>query len=127
MDTLIIPRRITRDYILLHPEYVFIYSASVHHEKGFGQASVAKGCPNAFPVPVRWSYCRSNGWFDDNNYLNISIEIEVAISNIPIDKPIIPFPKIGEGASRLRYNAPKCYAFLMSEIDKIKYPEIRYE
>jgi len=93
----------------------------------FGQAQEAHKLPNTFGMPCRWSYCRSNGYFSDNDYLNSTIEIEVAIAAIPLDKPVIPFPKIGEGASRLRYNAPKCYQFLMSEIVKIAYPNIRYE
>lgn len=127
MEPIYIPRKLTKDYVILNTNYNFIYGSSVHHEKYFGNAAICQRLCNTYAIPVRWSYCRADGWFYDSNYLNASIEIEVAIDKIPKDKPIIPFPKIGEGASRLRYGSPKLYAFLMEKLNEIKYGNIIYE
>lgn len=123
-----VPRRITVDYIKQSP-YYFIYSSSVHAEVPAGQASVGMLCKDkCFKVPVRYSQCRSSGFFQDNAFnFDIKIEIDVAIAKIPLDgTPIIPFHKIGEGFSSLRWNAEKSYKYLMGEIKKIAYPNIEY-
>jgi hypothetical protein len=41
-------------------------------------------------------------------------------------KPIIPFPRMGCGRSRMKEFAPNHWAWMMSEIDRIKYPNIEY-
>ena len=124
---IVIPKRLDRKFIqFANPQWIFIYSCAVHKERGFGQASVCKGLENCFGIPVRNSYCLSSGFFSDNDP-NYRIEVDVALSKIPLDgRIIIPIPKIGEGASRLIEFAPKLYAHIKAELDKIKYPLIKY-
>lgn len=101
------------------------------HELPHGQAAIAldKRCKDkCFRVCVRWKQCRSSGYFNDNALDEIKEEIDACIKRIPRDgKPIIPFPKIGEGNSQMKWYAPKSYDYLMSEINKIKYQNIIYQ
>ena len=124
---IIIPYHPSRDFLSTHP-YIFVFGSSVHNPKPFGQARNALGLPNCFGIPTRWSYCRSNGYFSDGSFIDIKIEIDVAISKIPVDdgRPIIVFRKIGEGNSRMLEFAPKSHKYLLEQLDKIKSKDIQW-
>lgn len=112
--------KLTREDIERSPGVTFIYSSTVHREVPHGQASVCIGNPNCFRVPVRWSLCKSSGYFNDNALIDIKIEIDVAISKIPRDKQIVILKRIGEGASRMNEFAPKAYEYLHEQLNKLK-------
>ena len=127
MQTIVLPRRLDKLFIQLAPaDWVFLYSSSVHNEKLAGQASVCIGEPNCYRIPVRWSQCRSSGYMSDNQMRDIMIELEVAISKVPSGVIVIPFPRIGCGASRFLEFAPKCWNAMNQLIDEIKYKNITY-
>lgn len=108
--------KLTREDIERSPGVTFIYSSTVHREVPHGQASVCIGNPNCFRVPVRWSLCKSSGYFSDSQMRDIKIEIDVAISKIPLDKPLYVLGRIGEGASRMSEFAPNSWKYLMDSI-----------
>lgn len=111
--------KLTRENIAKDREHNYVFSSSVHKAVARGQAAECLGLPNCFPVPVRWSMCASSGHFQDNCFRDVRIEIDVAISKIPTDKPLIILPHIGWGHSRMRELAPKCYEYLMKELQKL--------
>lgn len=121
-----IPRIIRRDFIRNHETlYYFLYSAPVSLAKSYGQiAEILDTC--CYPVPTRWKLCRSSGFFNDNEFDDVSELIDSWLNDVPKDRPVIPFLNIGCGGSRMRDLAPKLYAHLVKEIDKIKYPHIVY-
>lgn len=92
-----------------------------------GQCGVAEGLQNAFPLPVRWSQCKSSGYFNDNQMDEIIEALDYWLMMVPRDKPIIPFRKIGHGSSRMFEFSPKCWFYMHKEIDKVKYGNIIYE
>lgn len=122
-----IPRRIYREYITAHRELTFVYAYD-YQRKGFGgQSYSAFGEPNAFPVSTMRKLCRNTRYWTDMEYDLVSNILSIEISNIPRDKPIILFPKIGLGCSRMSEIAPRLYKYLVSELDKIKYQNVIYE
>jgi len=52
--------------------------------------------------------------------------LEEAFAAIPSDRPIILFPKIGNGDSRMHKLAPLCWAYMMNHLNAIK-AEYRYD
>lgn len=127
LPTLYIPRRIDRVYITAHPNYLFVYSSAENVPYYMGQASEGEGNNNAYPVPVRFSLCRSSGYWSDNSFSDHKETVDYWLKDIPKDgRPIIPFPMIGNGASRLKEFAPRLHAYIHSEIKKIAYPYIEY-
>jgi len=94
-----------------------------------GQPYECKDEPNAFAVPVRWKCCTDSSAFMHDLQFNVLIKpaIDERIADIPIDgRLIILLPKIGEGYSRMRIQAPESWAYLMEQLDKIAYKEIEY-
>ena len=112
-----IPNRITREFIQAHPELTFVFSCDVHKKSFFGQSYHAFGESNAYPVPVMWKACKSSGFFQNSQYSEIIKSIDEHLEKIPRDKPIIVFPKIGKGHSRM-------YVYLINKLDSIKHKDI---
>lgn len=115
-----------RRWISQHHELNFVYALDLKGKGGLGQCWEAFGEPNCFPVPTLVGACCNKEFFYDIMYNTYVPQIEKAIARIPTDKPIIPFPKIGLGCSRMREFAPKMYAHLISLIEKIQYQNIKY-
>lgn len=123
-----IPKWITREFITKNKDrYIFLYSCCLDVEKFSGQASEIL-YENCFGIPVRKSMCKSSGYFHDSEYdsLVLSINKYLGLIEYPNSKPIIPFPNIGDGGSRLREFAPNIYKYIKECIDYIKYPNIIY-
>lgn len=121
-----IPARLTREYIAEHPEWTFVHSRCYWPDIYAGPSELCKGLSNCYGVPVRWKLCRSSGYFSDNQRDTIIPAIDEAIALIPRDRPILLFPKIGCGESRMIVLAQKCYIHLHAELSKIK-AEFKYD
>lgn len=126
MENLVIPYRIHRDYIIRHPEYNFVHSKCFWPNIFVGPSEVCKGLNNCFGVCVRWKLCKSSGYFSDNQRESIEAALEKDFAAIPSDRPIILFPKIGNGDSRMHKLAPLCWAYMMNHLNAIK-AEYRYD
>jgi hypothetical protein len=119
-----IPRHISETFITNHCDYTFIYSFDYHRKSALGQCVYAHGKDNCYPVPVLIKFCANPTYFQD--FEEAKKMIQEFLDVIPRTKPVIPFPKIGEGHSRLKEFSLKTYMWLHSQLDKIKYPNIRY-
>lgn len=126
MENLVIPYRLSREYIISHPELVFVHSRCFWPTIFVGPSEVCRGLNNCYGVPVRWKLCKSSGLFQDSQLGAITTAIEEAVAAIPTDRPVILFPKIGNGDSRMSTLAPKAWAYLMSKLNAIKYPHYTY-
>jgi len=124
---IIVPRFITRKFIQLHPEWIFLYGHDLAGKGTFGQAWEAHNEPNTYPIPTCYKMCKNSMYFQDSQYEEITGYLIFAFVHLPKDKPIIPFPKIGEGYSRMKELAPKCFKYMKQELDKIKYPNIKID
>lgn len=125
-----IPWRISHEFIILHPNYNFVYSTNTFNGSVYGQAAMARNCPNAFGVPVRHRFCRSNlnSYFNDSAFeMHLKALIDDAIAAVPRDKPVVVFHKIGEGDSGLKWRAPKTFAYLHARLKEIEYPHIQWD
>jgi hypothetical protein len=116
---IIIPAYISREFIEAHPEWNFVYPTNFWQTQRVGPALICTGLPNCFGVPVRWTLCKSSGYFQDAQFDQLKTQIDLDIAEIPRDKPIVLFPKIGCGNSRMHILAPKTYLYLHEELDKI--------
>lgn len=125
-EQILIPRRITRDFILSNKNLTFLVGCSVHNEPFRGAALECKGLENCFGIPVRWSMCKSSGYFNDGHSKDIEIELLVALSKLPDNCILVPFPKIGLGASRMAEFAPKTFKLMNYNLKKICYSYIKY-
>lgn len=126
--TINVPAWITRDFIRAHKhEYIFLYSCPVNLNKVTGQmAEILIDC--CYPVPVRDKMCKSSGYWSDQTYGDNIILIHDWLEDVPKNtgKPIIPFPYIGSGGSRLKEFAPQTFKYLREAIMRIAYPNIVY-
>lgn len=127
LPEILIPHWITRAFISQHKELTFLYSDDYLGNSFQGQAAQAAGESNAFPIPVkRRGICRrDDAYFYDKDFDLHCDKLEYYFERIPLDKPIIPFPRIGEGDSEIQTKAPKLYAYIMKRIAKMAYPNIR--
>lgn len=124
---LIIPAQLTREYIIRHPDIIFVHSKPHFPVVPCGPAAVCKGLSNCYGVPVRWRYCKSSGYFSDNFWLELKRFIDAAIAEIPRDgRPIVLFRKIGNGDSQMHRFAPKSWTYMMEQLNAIK-SEVIYE
>lgn len=119
-----VPLRITNLFICEHREYNFLYSFDYHKKSAMGQCIVAHGESNTYPIPVLIKFCASPVYFQ--NFEEAKKMMQEFLDVIPLDKPMIPFPKIGLGFSRLKEFSLKSYLWLHQELDKIKYPNIKW-
>lgn len=114
---IIVPYKIYTSFIQSHSEVNFLYSIDYLMKGGFSQSIVCYGEPNCYPIPTVYKYCANTVYWQDNHY---AIDcIDEFMDKIPLDKPIIPFRKIGEGCSRMNELCPKVYEYMKSRIYRI--------
>lgn len=122
-----VPYKLTREYILSHPEINFVHSRCYWPAFCAGPCELCKGLNNCYGIPVRWKYCKSSGYFSDSQRESIIPAIDKAIEAIPCgDKPIVLFPKIGNGNSRMHIIAPICWQYMMDKLNAIKSQDYTY-
>lgn len=126
--TIIVPNPITNAFICSHRDYIFVYGYDLMGKGALGQCVVAKDEINCFPVYTTRNGCKSSGFFQDSMIEEIkkrNIEAIAKILDASGNKlPIIPFPKIGRGHSRMFEFAKESYKWLMNELNAIAYPKI---
>lgn len=130
MTKIILPSRITREFIQLHPNWIFLYGSDYLGKSFFGAAYSAHGEPNAYPIPTIWKLCPSSGekFMDDGLYPFFKMLIDERIDDIPLgQEPILPFPKIGEGHSQMKTRSPKLFNYMKERINAIAYPNIEID
>lgn len=111
-------------------KFIFVYGND-HLDRCFlyGQPYECKDELNAWHVPVRWKCCTDSSAYIHDFHFNCLTKdaIDRCIGDIPKDgRLIIPLPKIGEGYSRMRIQAPKSWAYLKEQLDNITAKDIQY-
>lgn len=121
-----IPRRIYREFIIEHRELTFIYGYD-YQRKGFGgQSYSSHGEPNSYAVSTMRKLCRNTRYWTDGEFDFVKGILDEELAAIPRLNPIILYPKIGRGCSRMFEIAPRLYQYMISELDKIRYHNIQY-
>jgi hypothetical protein len=122
-----VPYRVTREFIIKHQEWIFVYSNDYLQRGCEGMAWFFKDEPNSYMVPTMYKYCANPVYFQDANRDEWIPKIECAIKCIPLDgRPIIPMLGIGNGCSRMREFCPIIKEFLWNELQQITYPNITW-
>lgn len=127
---LLVPLPITRAFIQYNRDWTFVYSTNIYYTSSYGQASQAAGEPNTIGVPVRFRFCKSSAssYFDDAQ-LDIVLRpilAEVFVSIAKHSPSVVVFPKIGEGASRLKEKAPKTFDYIRGELAKLHSADVEF-
>jgi hypothetical protein len=95
----------------------------------YGQAWHCNKEPNAFGIPVRFRFCKSDNssYFSDEVFKSMTKDIiDKAFDAVPQNNPIIALHGIGKGASELNKRAPKTYAYIHERIAAIQWPDIEW-
>lgn len=124
---ILIPHRISREYIIQHPDFIFVHSRCFWRNQKAGPSAICDGLSNCFGVSVRWKLCKSSGYFSDSQEPQIKSIIDADIEAIPRSTTVILFPKIGNGASQMNRFAPKCWAYMMQQLNNIKSSNYAYD
>jgi hypothetical protein len=126
--TILLPYRIRRSFIQQHTEWIFVFGSDYYGKSFFGQAYEALNEPNAYGVPTIWKLCPSGGekhMYDSSFFKGL---VNEKLNLIPMDgRPIIPFPKIGQGHSQMHKTAPMLYSYMMDRLSAIAYPYIEID
>lgn len=125
-----IPYPVTRPYVVHHRELYFIYGHDVARHGTFGQAWDLHGEPNTHSVYTCHKMCKTSAYFSDGDLHNINGLTDAEISDIETEsfgRPIIVLPKIGRGYSRMFEFSPKAYAYLIEQLNKIKYKDMMWK
>lgn len=119
---LIIPAYFTHDFIKSHQHWNFVYGTTAMAEIHMGQSAIGSSYANCYGVATKWRNCKSDAsaFFSDIHFERVKQQIDEDIAAIPRDKPIVLFPKLGCGCAMLPTRAPKCYEYLVQELNKIK-------
>ncbi len=127
---LLVPLPITRAFIQANRDWTFVYSTNIYYTSSYGQASQAAGEPNTIGLPVRFRFCKSNmaSLFSDDQFTDVlRPTLDNVFSAIRLKLPrVCVFPKIGEGASRLKEVAPKTFAYIRGELAKLHSNEVEF-
>lgn len=128
-NTIVIPHRISRAFVIERRDLIFVYGIDSLRKGGMGQAWSCHNEPNTFGIPTCIKYCSSAILFHDNSGDTHNRElVDKALAAIPHDgRPIIVLRKIGEGCSRMKELAPKLFAYMQSELDKISYKNVKVD
>ena len=139
---IIIPHRITEEFIRANPNLTFVYSSDLEGKGGLGMQWFMAGPPNSYPVPTLVKFCANIEYFKDPvDYHNcwpfghhpdeetgISFntgKIDEFIKAIPRNNPIIVPPKIGLGCARMLEYCPLTYRYLRQELNKIMCHDVK--
>ena len=122
-DEIILPIRISRNFVIKHREWYFIYGTDVQNKSTFGQAWHVANEPNSFGVFVLRKVCSNSIFFMDHSPEDFA-DLNRSIDAIPRDQPIIPIRKVGEGFSQMKYLAPKLFAHMTERLNELRYPNI---
>lgn len=118
--------RITRKQILDTADtHLYVFADDLKANTYEGQAEVCWGLRNALMVPTRiWNCATPQAQFKDCDFDWHKAEIDKHIEAIRQYVALHPhctvviFPKIGRGCSNMKLLAPRCYAYLLTQLRK---------
>ena len=112
-----IPYRLSREFILQHPEWIFLHSGSWKKSVCGGQDAICDGILNCYKIPTKIWHCtlpQYQSYIHDLSLFTTNL-YRVLEEVRSFDKPIIWFPKIGQGCARFKEFLPKALDILEKE------------
>jgi hypothetical protein len=111
-----IPHIINESFVILHPQWIFIYGDNLLHKGEEGHRISFAHHKNAYPLPTKKMPChRAESYMTDKEYVDNEKAIEAALNIIPWNGQFtVAIPGIGreEDDSLLYQKAPGTYAYL---------------
>jgi len=108
-----LPKRITRAMLFdLRNTTNFVYGDTLWRDgKPGGQAAEARGAINAYPLMVKMRACANDpsSFLSDALYDENCAMMRRQLLLVPLDKPIIVFPKLGLGWNKMPEVCPRTY------------------
>ncbi len=108
-----LPKRITRAMLFdLRNTTNFVYGDTLWRDgKPGGQAAEARGAINAYPIMVKMRACANDpsSFLSDSLYAENCTIFKRQLNLVPLDKPIIVFPKLGLGWNKMPEKCPLTY------------------
>lgn len=133
METIRVPYYLSYEFLVRNKQWHFLYGGSLDKlSHSQGQSIEAFGLSNTDYIPTKIKCCQdlSAFWIDrkiqagnEPHYRILGEYLEHLRARLT-NKIVIPFPKIGEGGSRLRQECPILYRQLMEFITSVAYPNI---
>lgn len=114
-------KRWTRESVAADPERIYLFGDNLK-QRGFAGQACIRGLPNAIGIPTKkepntlsWAYMA------DKEYEGNCDCITQALAKIPADAHVVlPEDGLGTGLAQLPTRAPRTYAFLCEQIEKLK-------
>ena len=123
-------KKITREYVQAHPEFLFLFGDNLQQQGYGGQAKAMRGEPNAVGIPTKKKPTMDDdAFFTDEELEENKAHIDDAIMEILKKKPdfdrkkhtiIIPAAGLGTGLAQLPERAPKTYAYINKRLREFK-------
>jgi len=108
-----LPKRITRAMLFdLRNTTNFIYGDTLWRDGSpGGQATEARGAINAYPIMVKMRACANDpsSFLWDALWKENCAMFKKQLALVPLDKPIIVFPKLGLGWNKMPEVCPRTY------------------
>lgn len=108
-----LPKRITRAMLFdLRNTTNFVYGDTLWRDgTPGGQASEARGAINAYPIMVKMRACANDlsSFLSDSLYEENCVMFKKQLALVPLDKPVIVFPKLGLGWNKMPEVCPRTY------------------
>ena len=135
MEKLVIPSRLTPEFINSNKNILFIYGSSIAGNDFSGQGKacrdprVHKLFNNVCGIPTRMSSCpkmSDANFFSDSLFSSLVSAVDQSVSIIKLRMEterfdgLVIFPNIGLGCSSLDVRAPKLYKYIRSKLDELK-------
>jgi len=116
-------RRITRAMLFdLRNTTNFVYGDTLWRDgKPGGQAAEARGAINAYPIMVKMRACANDpsSFLSDILWEENCVMFRKQLALVPLDKPIIVFPKLGLGWNKMPEKCPLTYESMRQLIKTI--------
>ena len=111
--------------VINNPQWLFVFGDN-NIGKGKGGQAIIRDFPNTIGIPTK-KYPSNHplSFYSDNDYADNTKRIDMAINNIferskHYKNVVLPADGFGTGLAQLPTKAPKTYAYLVRQIDKLK-------
>ncbi len=120
-------KRITRGFVRLHPDWVFLFGDSLKKKGLGGQAKEMRGEPNAYDIPTKKAPdTDAKSFFSDKHFEKNKRYIDLAFDKVPrTGTLVIPADGIGTGLAQLKEKAPNTYLYLQRRLELLLSGELR--
>jgi hypothetical protein len=117
---------ITREDLQANPNVFYVFGDNAARTGYGGQAAEMRGEPNAIGIRTKWfPNMDQNSFFSDHASYAVLLLLREDIEEIESKLragAIVVFPRngIGTGFAQMERRAPKCFAYLKSELERLQ-------